>query len=115
VLATLERHNQANHLLVDSEAFVDDPEAVAQRVARFVEVPYRAPDDPGRIAQAGAVEPSVRPWKRDAVGPVRRIEHEDQVEAGPLAPETMELWQQVRELMDPPDSSTDSSVAGVDR
>jgi Sulfotransferase family len=115
VLATLERHNQANHVLVDSEAFVDDPEAVAKRIARFAEVPYRAPDDPGRIAQAGAVEPSVRPWKRDAVGPVRRIEHEDQGQVGPLAPQTVELWQQVRELMNPPNSSTGSAAVGVDR
>lgn len=114
-LATLGRHGQANHLLIDSDAFVTDPETVTKQVARFVDVPYRAPDDPGRVAQARALEPSPRPWKQDAAGAVRRIEHEDNPELGPLEPQTVQIWRQARDLLRGPNGSARSAAEEVDR
>jgi len=99
VLATLERRGKANHLLVGSEGFVADPETVAEQVAGFTGVVYRPPDNPSRVAQARALEPSTRPWKKDAAGPVRRIDHQNTPTLGPLDPWTVQLWRQARELL----------------
>lgn len=94
--ATLAQYGRPNHLVVSSEAFVDAPEAQAQRVAAFLEVAYLSPDDPRRIAAATALTPSERPWKREAVGPVRRIAHTEDVRLDPLEPATLELWELAR-------------------
>ena len=112
VLATLQRYGQANHLLVASEAFVTDPEAEAMQVAGFVGVAYRAPDHPGRVVQAHALEPSARAWKQDAVGPVRRIEHQDSPQLRALDPVTVALWRQVRELLGDVNSPAVGEVNG---
>lgn len=90
--ATLQQHGKANHLVVDSEAFVEDPETQAARVAAFLDLPYRGPDDPQRARAARAATPSERPWKRDAAGPVRRILHQDDIALDPLDEETASLW-----------------------
>lgn len=112
VLATLQRHGEANHLLVGSEAFVTDPEAVAERVAGFAGVAYRPPDNPGRVAQARAFEPSARAWKQDAAGPVRRIDHWEATHLGPLEPATVRIWRQARELLGAANSSAAGEVNG---
>jgi hypothetical protein len=98
--ASLAQHGRDNHLLVHSEAFVDDPEAVAQRVTRFLQMPYRPPEDPDRAAAAAATVPSHRPWKRDAAGPVRRMEHESDLQLSPLDAETEALWRDAQAALD---------------
>lgn len=113
VLATLVQTGKANHLLVDSNTFVTDPEAVVECVAGFVGVPYRSPGNLDRVAEARALEPSARPWKQDAAGPVRRIDHEDTPELGPLEPVTVQTWRQVRHRLDDP-KDTIRSAAKVD-
>lgn len=97
--ATLDRYDKPHHIVISSEAFVDDPETEVARVARFLDVPYRAPDHPDRIAAARRVVPSHRAWKKDAVGPVRRIEHDDPLHLHDLAPETQALWGTARSVM----------------
>lgn len=94
--ATLRQHAKVNHLVVDSDAFVDNPETQALRVAAFLDLPYRDPDDPHRARARLAATPSERPWKRDAVGPVRRIVHQDDITLKPLDPQTEALWSQTR-------------------
>jgi hypothetical protein len=94
--ATLRQHGKADHLVVDSDAFVDNPEAEAITVAAFLDLPYRDPDDAHRAEARLAATPSERPWKRDAVGPVRRIVHQDDITLKPLDPETEALWSQAR-------------------
>lgn len=99
VRATLDCHGRLNHLVVHSEAFVEDPEAFARRVAHFLDVPYLHPDDPGRVAAAQSAAPSHRPWKRDAAGPIRRFEHEDDTALVALDAETVSLWRQVQGVL----------------
>jgi hypothetical protein len=99
VRASLAQHGRDNHLLVYSEAFVDDAEAVARRIADFLDLPYRRPDDPARVAAAAATVPSHRPWKRDAADPVRRMEHEDDTQLEPLDPDTEALWLEARTVL----------------
>ncbi len=97
--ATLDCRDKPNHIVVYSESFVDDPETEAARVAKFLDVPYRAPDHSDRIAAARLVVPSHRAWKKDAVGPVRRIEHDDAIRMRDLSLETQALWKKVRSVM----------------
>lgn len=97
--ATLQHYGKANHVVVDSESFVDDPEAEASRVAAFLGIPYRAPEHPERIRAAQATTPSHRPWKRDAAGPVRRIVHENDIVMNPLDAETESLWTTVQQKL----------------
>ncbi len=99
IQATLDRHGKANHLVVDAESFVEDPEAQAVRVAAFLDVAYREPDHPTRIRAAQATTPSHRPWKRDAAGPVRRITHPDEITLEPLDPATEELWSHAQQTL----------------
>ncbi|GAB3259950.1 sulfotransferase family protein [Kineosporia babensis] len=94
--ATLAQHGKPRHIVVSSESFVDAPEVQAQRIAAFLDVPYLPPDDPRRVAAAAAMKPSERAWKKDAVGPVRRIEHAEDIELAPLEPATVQLWEQAR-------------------
>jgi hypothetical protein len=94
--ASLAQHGKPSHLVVSSEAFVDAPEAEAQRVAAFLQVPYLPPDDPRRITAATEMTASERPWKRDAVGPVRRIAHTQSIQLDPLEPATLGLWETAR-------------------
>jgi hypothetical protein len=92
--ATLATRGRSAHLVVDSEAFVADPEGQARRVADFLDLPYRAPDDPARAAVAAAARPSPRPWKKDAAGPVRAFEHRP-LPLRPLEAETVAVWRRV--------------------
>jgi hypothetical protein len=100
VRATLAVHQDPAHLVVDAESFVDAPETLAQRVAAFLDLPYRAPDDPRRLAAEAATVPSHRPWKADAAGAVRRIEHPESVALAPLEAETLQLWEHARQVLD---------------
>jgi hypothetical protein len=101
IRATLQQHGKVNHLVVDSESFVEDPESQAARVAGFLDLPYRCPDDPVRARAALAAAPSTRPWKRDAVGRVRRILHEDDIALDPLDEETISLWDHAQRVLRP--------------
>lgn len=97
--ASLQHQGRANHLLIDSGAFVMDSEATAQRVATFVNTAYRPSDDPARVAAASHLKASERVWKQEAVGPVRQIEHPMRPNVGPLEAETSQLWARVQALM----------------
>jgi hypothetical protein len=97
--ATLQQYGKPNHLVIDSETFVDAPEVEAARVAAFLNVTYQGPEHPERIRAALANAPSERPWKRDAAGPVRRIAHQDNLVLKPLDTETEALWTHAREAL----------------
>ena len=99
VRATLDLREDPAHLVVDAEDFVDDPEPWARRVAQFLDLPYRPPGDPARVAAEQASMPSHRPWKADAAGPVRRVAHAEPVPLAPLEPETLRLWTHAREVL----------------
>lgn len=96
ITATLERHGEPGHLVLDSESFVEDPETAARQVAAFLQLSYRGPQHPGRVRAQAAATPSHRPWKAAAVGPVRRIAHADTIALQPLQGETETLWRQAR-------------------
>ncbi|MDQ1307839.1 MAG: hypothetical protein QG671_3673 [Actinomycetota bacterium] len=97
--ATLHLHEDPAHLVVDAEDFVDDPEPWARRVAEFLDLLYRPPGDPARVAAEQASVPSHRPWKADAAGPVRRIAHVEPVPMAPLEPATLQLWAHAHEVL----------------
>jgi hypothetical protein len=99
VRATLAVREDPAHLVVDAESFVDAPETWTQKVAAFLDLPYRAPDDPRRMAAEAATVPSHRPWKADAAGAVRRIEHPGPIALAPLEAETLQLWEQARQVL----------------
>lgn len=99
VHATLQQHGKPQHLVIDSEAFVADPEADAVRVATLLDIDYRTPNDPGRVRAAQAARPSPRPWKSDATGPVRRITHADQIPLEPLDTDTVMLWEHAQHTL----------------
>lgn len=99
VRATLEQHGVANHLILDSEAFLDDPEATAAWVSAFLQLPYRDPQHQDRIRAERASTPSHRPWKADAAGPVRRIDHSDTITLQPLETATTQLWEHTRRVL----------------
>ncbi|MCE0540731.1 sulfotransferase [Kineosporia rhizophila] len=98
--ATLAQHGKPRHIVVPSETFVDDPETQAQRVAAFLDVPYLPPANPARIRAAAALPPSQRQWKKDAVGPVRRIDHHDDIPLQPLEPATTALWETAQKTLE---------------
>lgn len=108
--ATLDRHGLPRHLVLDSEALVEDPETAAQQVATFLDVPYQDPRHPGRVRAQAAAVPSHRPWKADAAGPVRRIAHADTITLQPLQPETVHLWQQALRMLGTTPSSADADA-----
>lgn len=98
--ATLQQHGKSEHLVLDSGAFVEDPETAARQVAVFLQLPYRDPQHPDRVRAQAAATPSHRPWKADAAGPVRRITHDDDpITLQPLQHDTVILWQQARQLL----------------
>lgn len=99
VCASLAQLGRDNHLLVYSEAFVDNPEGTVRPVAGFLDVAYRSPEDPDRAAAARASTPSHRPWKRDAAGPVRRLQHDDEVALEPLDAQTESLWREAQDAL----------------
>lgn len=111
VRATLDQHGKANHLILDSESFVEDPETCAVRVAAFLQLPYRDPAHPGRVRAEQASRPSHRPWKADAAGPVRRITHDDRITLRPLAADTLQLWEHAQRLL----RLTDTGAPAQDR
>lgn len=96
IQATLARRDRDTDIVIYSEAFVDDPEAAARRIGDFLDVAYRAPEDPDRIKAAAATVASPRPWKKDAAGPVRRIQRDDETPLAPLDPETVVLWRRAQ-------------------
>jgi Sulfotransferase family len=101
IQATLQQAGKSNHCVIDSESFVDDPESQAARVATFLHLPYRAPDDPGRMKAATA--PTDRPWRKDAAGPVQRTAHDDdRITLEPLDSDTESLWHHAQHALNIP-------------